>query len=604
MWIPVLRAIFANIVVAGAAFGFGTSILQLLPNSFSRRAKFVCVMIGGFGILGLVLFVIGHLSFTRWTVGIILAIGLGMAAISKLRRLDIPRPIAVFPAAMIAVVLVMTALSGLLEPVGDWNVDGVAYHLVGSKVWLREGVVRPIPDNMNTSYPCTVEMVFAGLYAFGGDRAAGFSAVWTLPLLLGIAASLGRRCGLGCKEAWWVAALLIAMPTVYNASIGAFIDGIYAAIVLAAIRIGLDAHEKKHFAAFGILCGLAMATKYPALVAVPVLICCAAWRPEHTRSIRGMIPGAAVAAGAACLVALPIYLKNWIFLGSPIYPPPAWAARFLHVKYFPTDAIREFYAYNIRRGNGHGRGIIHFFTLPFNLTYHTADFSGAGGIGLAPLAFAPFGIFASRGALFARRLAVVAFLLLLLWFATMQESRYLIHFYGMSAIFAVLGWRFVSSFTATRGKILCAIVLAISFSYGFFMIPKPQLPNFPAFFSAARAEQRRRAGIPFVESFDYLNQDASVTRLLIIDRSVLTYYSDKNYVKPFGQWGEQVFPDIATAAEILPKLKELHISHILDVQSTISGFRIPPDYPGLVMVFERPGQRIYKVERTPLRDEN
>ena len=30
-------------------------------------------------------------------------------------------------------------------------------------------------------------------------------------------------------------------------------------------------------------------------------------------------------------------------------------------------------------GNGHGRGLLHFFTLPFNLTFHTADFSGAGG---------------------------------------------------------------------------------------------------------------------------------------------------------------------------------------------------------------------------------
>jgi hypothetical protein len=52
----------------------------------------------------------------------------------------------------------------------------------------------------------------------------------------------------------------------------------------------------------------------------------------------------------------------------------------------------------------------------------------------------------------------------------------------------------------------------------------------------------------------------------------------KDYVKPFRQWGEQVFPDAATPAEILPKLNELHI---LYVQSTISGFRVPPDYPGL-----------------------
>jgi hypothetical protein len=58
------------------------------------------------------------------------------------------------------------------------------------------------------------------------------------------------------------------MPAVHQGSISCFIDGIYAAFVLAAVRIGLDAQERKHFAAFGIFCGLAMATKYPGLVAL------------------------------------------------------------------------------------------------------------------------------------------------------------------------------------------------------------------------------------------------------------------------------------------------------------------------------------------------
>ena len=51
------------------------------------------------------------------------------------------------------------------------------------------------------------------------------------------------------------------------------------------------------------------------------------------------------------------------------------------------------------------------------------------------------------------------------------------------------------------------------------------------------------------------------------------------------QWSEQVFPDAATPAEILSKLNELHILHILDLQSTISGFLVPPDDPGLVLLF-------------------
>src|SRR5437868_7492863 len=297
MWIPILRAIAANLVVLFAAFGFGTSIVRLLPDSFSQQTKSIC------------------------------------------------------------------ALIGLYEPTGDWNIDSVAYHLLGSKVWVRNGIVAPIPDNMSTSYPCDVEMVFAALYAFGGDRAAGFSSVWTIPLLLAIAASLGRRCGLDSKGAWWIAALIITMPTVYHAGTGAFIDVIYAAFVVAAVRVGLDAQEKRHFVAFGLFCGLAMATKYPGLVALPALVFCAAWRPERGRALRAMMPNAALAAAAACLVASPMYLNNWIFLGTPIYPPPAWVTHFLNVKYFPVDALREFYAYSISRGNGRGRGLIHFFTL-------------------------------------------------------------------------------------------------------------------------------------------------------------------------------------------------------------------------------------------------
>ena len=595
MWLLALKAIITNATVIISIFGFGSWISRLLPESFSRETRSICALIGGFGILGLVLFVVGYLSFARWTIGLILAIGVILAITSKPRPWGIRGTVAITPAAIVGFVLALTALTGLEEPVGDWNIDSVAYHLAGPKVWVRNGIVRPIPDNMNTSYPSTAEMVFASLYAFGGDRSPGLSAAWTLALLLGVAGTLGRRCGLDASGAWWVAALIVTMPAVYEGSVGAFVDAIYAAFVLAAVRIGLDAKEKKHFVAFGIFCGFAMATKYPALVALPALILCAAWRMDKRESFRAMVLNASLAFAAACIVASPIYLKNWFFLGCPIYPPPAWVTHFMHVKYFPTEAISAFYDYNIRRGRGHGRGIFHFFTLPFNLTYHTADFSGAGGIGLAPLAFVPFGVFRTWREYFARRLALVGFLLLLLWFLTMQESRYLIHFYALSSVFAVLGWQFVVSITGRRGKLLCGAAVTISLAYGLFMIAKPQMQGLNTLLSPALARQRRETNIQFVESFDCLNHDPGVTKLLILDPSVLAYYSDKDYIKPFGQWGEQVFPDARTAAEILPKLNELHISHILDVHSAISDFRVPPGYPGLSLVFERPGQRIYKV---------
>lgn len=580
--------------MAVAAFGFGTWLSRLLPGSFSRLARLVCFAIGGFGLLGTILFVAGQVSFHRVTIGFILTLGCASAFASRERPWRLSLPIHKMPAAIVIAVLAMTAVAGLAEPVGTWETDGVAYHYVGPKVWLRDGIIRPVPDNAPTSYPCLVETVFGAMRAFGGDRAPGFSAFWTLALFLAAAAMLAVRCGLGARGAWWVAALLATMGALYTGSQSGFIDAVYAAFILTAIRIGLEASERKHFVAFGIFCGFAIATKYPALVALPLLVLCVTWRGK--KFTKAALGNAAAAIVAACVVGAPLYLRNWLLLGSPIYPPPVRAAAFLHVKYYTAAGLKAFYNWSIRRGNGLGRGPLSLLLLPYNLTYHTSNFHGAGGIGLAPLAFGWLGVLASWRDAFARRLALIGFLLLLGWFLTMQESRYLIHFYAISAIFAVLGWKSARTFLGARGRALCATAIAVSVAYGFFLMAKSRVSDLRAVFSPVYAAGRRKAEVPYAESFDYINGNSRVTRVLILDPSVPAYYSDKDYIKPFGQWGERLYVNAETPAEMLPKLPELHPSHILDVQSPVSGFCVPPNYPGLALVFDRPGQRIYEVQ--------
>lgn len=604
MWVEYARAVLGTFLVLIAAFGFGAWISPLFPSSLTAISRNTCSWIGGFGLLGVMLFVIGQWKFNVPIIGIVVAVGIASALIHFLRLHRATRRAAagnaksrVVPAAIVALILILTAVAGLAEPVGDWGVDGVAYHYVGPKVWLRDGIVRPIPDNAPTSYPSNVEMVFAALRGLGGDRAPGFSAFLTLSMLLLVAAALGIRCGLPMMGAWWIAALVATMPALYEGSHSGFVDAVYASFVLAAACIGFDARRKREFAALGIFCGLAMATKYPGLLALPVIVLCASW-PRRTfpvDAIKDALQKAGIAIIAACVIAAPLYLRNWLLLGSPIYPPPAAAARFLHVRYFSPEALHAFYAWAIHRGQGHGRGLAELILLPFNLTYHTADFHGAGGIGLAPLALGPLGMLAVWRDDFARRLAVLGVLLTLLWFVTMQESRYLISVYVIGAVFAVVGWEYANSKMKWRGRSLSAAVVALSLLYGMFMIGKARREDLHSVFSSSFAQQRRLTKIPFVQSFDFLNRDPSVTRLLILDPSVPAYYSDKDYLKPFGQWGEQVLLDASTSLEVLAKLPGLHISHILDVQSSISGFRVPPNYPGLVLELNLPDQRIYRV---------
>jgi peptidoglycan/LPS O-acetylase OafA/YrhL len=92
---------------------------------------------------------------------------------------------------------------------------------------------------------------------------------------------------------------------------------------------------------------------------------------------------------------------------------------------------------------------------------------------------------------FARRLALVGLLLVFLWFATMQESRYLIHFYVLSAVFAAAGWQEADRLTALRGKLLCAMVVTVLLAYGTYMIGLVQVPALGSVFSATQPKEWR-----------------------------------------------------------------------------------------------------------------
>jgi 4-amino-4-deoxy-L-arabinose transferase-like glycosyltransferase len=173
-----------------------------------------------------------------------------------------------------------------------------------------------------------------------------------------IGAGFAARLGLKASDGWWVAAIVATMPAVYAGSHNCFVDGLYAALVLAAARIGFDSETLKEWVLFGVFCGLAMGTKYTGLLAVPALAICCAFvvlnrgRLNHTTEIRSLCVALAI-AGA---VASPFYIRNWVLLGCPIYPPPPGYALICSPKYFPHEAIQQFHNYIYERGVGLGRG--------------------------------------------------------------------------------------------------------------------------------------------------------------------------------------------------------------------------------------------------------
>ena len=602
-----LLPVIANLLLLLAAFGIGSSVRPLIPHSFSKLERLIIIALAGIGLQGVLLFLVGIIRFTPTVIlAVLLPAALlgGMCLSQEMRGTALKSVLSrlpVIPASVIALVLVVTILGGFADPIGDIKEnksDAVAYHYLAPKVWLREGVIRPVLDECLTAFPATVEVQYAALMMIGGHSAPEQFSVIALVLILLLGATTALRTGLDPANAWWVAALISAMPAVYRGSYGGMVDVIYAAFVILAARIAFDSELPRHYVLVGLFCGFAMGTKYTGLLAVALLVVCLflftpnslgrfSWRTAKHLAIICLV---------AALVSSPWYIRNWLVLGCPIYPPIPLLAGFFHVKYFPPEAVQKLRNEVMKVGLGMGKDPLSLLLLPFHLAFHPANFeNGAGGIGLVPLTFIPFCFRALRWERFAKALGLFAILMTLAWFYTEQESRFLIQVYVIAAIFGVAGWSYVVRVTPRFGRALSALTVAISISYGLYMIVAARAGEIHALASSSFAETRKQNGIPFLESYRYLNNEPSVRKVLVLDPFVPTYYLDKEYLKPIGRWGEHLLPGIDSSRQVLSEPSERDFTHVLDVRFKEGGFQLPEHPAGLVLVFEARDQRIYRV---------
>jgi len=595
-----LRTMLALLWLAATSLSAGSFLGRLLPDSLSARERAGFCALGGLGFFSLTLFLAGQLHFGLFTVLAISAIWLlvqGAPAWRLLRAAcsDNAEHVARHgraAAAIVLFILALTFLSGLAEPVGNWEMDAVSYHLLGPKVWLRDGLIRPVADNCHTAFPATGETLFAALMAVGNDRAPDASAVLTLPLLLCVAMSLGRKLGLARSWLYWVAAVMCTMPAVYVGTHATFVDGIYAAFALAALRIALDTNDPRNWLALGIFSGLAIATKYTGLLALPIVALVALVVARHANDGRRMTRYAVGGVILACLIGAPYYLRNWIVLGCPIYPPPPGYAHFCTPKYLSPAVVQSFHDYIRERGKGLGRGPLAFLLLPFNLTYETSRFHGAGGIGLCPLALAPLALVFRRFDRSTQALGVFAFLTTAVWFVTQQESRFLISVYAVCAVLAVAAWRDLQA----RPRLLrwlAAAVVALSVSYGLFMTLRDRKDGLHAVVSPGFAEFRHRRDIQYADAFRFVNARTDVRKILVLDRHLAPYFLDVPYLKPVGHWGERTLPGGPSASDVLREPCAFGVTHVLDVRSDLSNFQVAEADSRFAREFTSEDARVY-----------
>lgn len=321
----------ATIVSLSAAVGLW--INRLLSLSFERPSEQLLFAAGiGLGVLAyatLALALIG--TIYPWT--LILLLGLLALAVrhewTHLVRLlregwSSREPLGSFEKgiALIIAALVLFSLLRALPPPTDY--DGLVYHLTAPKIYLTEHRLVSFPHIPQANFPATAEMLYTIAMGLGSPMTAKLIHL-SFALLTSMAVFSMARRFFNTRVAWLSLAILWSIPIFVAEAGWAYIDlvwTLYEFLALYAFLLWRQNPNRKWLLCGGFFMGFALGTKYLALqgfILLFVAIAFSGWQSNQDRldrTAKDLLLWVAIATALAS----PWYLKNWLWLGNPVYP--------------------------------------------------------------------------------------------------------------------------------------------------------------------------------------------------------------------------------------------------------------------------------------------
>ena len=211
----------------------------------------------------------------------------------------------------------------------DWSLspptatDALAYHFPVAAQWLREGRLSLLPtwffNPANTYSPLAGSTFIAWWMApLHNDVLARFVQIPPLLLIFLAMARIGKSLGAGMGIAVIVAAAaVLSRPLLSEAVLGK--DDLYQAAFFCVAVAGCVPYRLRGpwgTSRIGISIGLMLATKYTALLSLPILLLivnapfAAGWRAKRW----------ATAVGWVLLLCAPWYLRNLLLNNNPVFP--------------------------------------------------------------------------------------------------------------------------------------------------------------------------------------------------------------------------------------------------------------------------------------------
>lgn len=214
-------------------------------------------------------------------------------------------------------ILVTLILAGLvcLTPPLAW--DAQLYHLFMGKLALAQGRLTPPPDILSMNYPSLIEMVYLMAMTLKGDGGTGLIHIGYLVLLLGALFAFSERF-ISRKVGWFAGTLLLAVPSFLLVSTWQYNDTaltFYTFGAFYALWLAKENLNERWFVLVGAFAGMSLGMKYTAFT-IPLALMVLMWLARKRLELKHWL----LFLGACGLTASPWYLRNWIWMGNPVYP--------------------------------------------------------------------------------------------------------------------------------------------------------------------------------------------------------------------------------------------------------------------------------------------
>ncbi len=205
----------------------------------------------------------------------------------------------------------------LLPP---WDAfDALLYHLTIPKLWLQDGGLKAY-NFPHYWFPGLVEGVY-----FWGMRLASEIVPQQIHFAWGLCTTIlvwdwARRLW-GDLTAWWALLLLISMPSLLLLASWAYTDMalvFFGVAMLYTLSYGKEHNDTRWWSLSAISAGMAMGVKYTSFVMpLTAVILIFVWKFHEKKNLYIEVVRFAAISG---IVGLVWYVRNWIWMGNPIYP--------------------------------------------------------------------------------------------------------------------------------------------------------------------------------------------------------------------------------------------------------------------------------------------